>query len=83
MKYTSDSFKAIKDGAQVEGRLIEDCGSAAKVFAQRLANRHGKRRAAIVNPDSYGASSAGYWVTILAPGGVVDDTQYMVVTVED
>jgi len=83
MQYTSEGFRPIKDGAEIEGWLIEDCGSAANVFAQRLANRKGKRRQAFVKPDSYGASSAGYWVTILAPGGVVDDTQYMVVTVED
>ena len=83
MKYTSEGFRSIQDGAQVEGWLIKDCGSAANVFAHRLANRHGKRRAALVNPDSYGSSSAGYWVTIVTLDGVVEDTQYMVVTLED
>jgi len=83
MKYTSETFQSIKDGAEIEGWLVEDCGSAAKVFAQRLANRHGKRRRAIVNQDSYGASSAAYWVTIVALDGVVEAKEYMVVTLED
>jgi len=83
MQYTSETFQSIKDGAEIDGHLIEDCGSAAKVFAQRLANRKGNQHRAIVDQVRCRKSSATYWVTIVAPDGVVEDKEYMVVTVED
>jgi len=82
MRYKSEGFKTIKEGAEIGGEIIEDCGSAAKAFAQRLANRYGKRRVAIIKPDGWNANSADYYVTIFAPSGWVDATEYMVVTHE-
>ena len=82
MQYTSEGFRPIQDGAEIGDAYVDDCGDAAKVFARRLANRYSKRHQVMLNQDSFGDSRAAYWVTVVAPSGVVECTEHLVVTLD-